>query len=78
MAGMRAMAAGQARTDVTERVAWRGITCHYYPASKRFSWTFNKRDITEGLTKKQVISLINIELEDAAEARQRKLEVEPV
>jgi hypothetical protein len=74
MAGMLAMAKGQAGDNTnTQTVEWRGIICKYYPASDRISW-FHKwsTDITRGLAHRQVISLINIELEACARARKEK------
>ena len=79
MAGMVAMARGMARNDLTQTIAWQGIVCRYYPASNRASW-FNdmSADITRSLTSRQVISLINIELELSASARRRKQGIPPM
>jgi len=65
MIGMRAMAKGAARGHDTSEVVWRGIVCHYYPLSRTYGWFHDgSKDITRRLTHSQVISLINIELED--------------
>jgi hypothetical protein len=64
MLGMRAMAKGAARGHDTSEIVWRGIVCHYYPMSSTYSWFHDGTDITNRLTRDQVISLINIELEE--------------
>lgn len=48
---------------------WGSVRCIYYPDSRRFNWSEkgSPRDITKSLTKRQVISLINIEIEHRAE-----------
>jgi hypothetical protein len=71
MAGMKAMAQGQARDDNTQTVKWCDLICKFYPVSGTTSWFSRSADITKGLRKAQVISLINIELEACVEARRR-------
>lgn len=60
--GMQAMAKGKAGSG-THNVTWCGLVCAFYPMSGRYNWFApGHKDITRGLTKQQVISLINIEL----------------
>lgn len=57
--GMQAMARGKAVPGETAKVTWRGITCAYYPGSDRFNWWAQaNHDITKGLSKAQVVAMI--------------------
>jgi hypothetical protein len=62
-----AAAKGKTSGGETTRVKWSRLWCYYYPMSRRFSWFGPSTNVTESLTKRQVISLINIELEEGAE-----------
>ena len=72
-AGMQAMAKGKAiikSSKAPTRIKWAALVCVYYPASDRFAW-FTERgssaNNTKVLTKRMVISLINIELGEGDE-----------
>ena len=67
-AGMREMARGKGKLGgPPSDQSWCGIICRYYPNSGTYNWfaTTAGRDITKGLKKPQVLSLINIQLGEA-------------
>jgi len=59
---MRALAKANARGEKTSKVPVGDLTCAYFPLSGTYAWFAKGSDITKALTKRQVLSLINIEL----------------
>jgi hypothetical protein len=67
--GMKAMARGQARSNMPQIIKWRSIICRYHPSDDRAYWSTTGS--TKLLSRRQVTSLINIELADCAAARKQ-------
>ncbi len=69
MKGMQLMARGLCRDHHTKQVIkWGHLRCTYYPDSDSYIWKLGQH-VAQTLNQRQVISLINIEIGDNAEAR---------